>query len=221
MSLTVTIDNRSDVEVEAILGLEWTVTMLGGGGNPAAWWEVEGSRAAHDTSGTASGVTGLAQGNDYIGIAVATSVSAPADAWWAPIETVSNSGGRLRARLPGQPGCCSRGRSLEPGQGAHRERERSPSGHRIGATARDRAEVGRQQSCPVCPPGLTDPLLGPELARRLIADRIFGASRIGRVDPAVDAEADRQRGERGEREKDDQTSRPLRPPFLSTFGTVD
>ena len=32
----------------------------------------------------------IAQGNDYIGVSVTTTTSA-ADAWWAPIETVSNS----------------------------------------------------------------------------------------------------------------------------------
>jgi hypothetical protein len=91
LALTLTIANTSSATIEARLGLEWTLTMLGGGGNPAAWWEVDGSRTSHDSRGTASGVTALAQGNDYIGIAVATAVSVPADAWWAPVETISNS----------------------------------------------------------------------------------------------------------------------------------
>ena len=91
LSLTVEVANRSAARVEAILGLEWTMTMLGGGGNPAAWWEVDGERTGHDVAGTATGVTDLAQGNDHVGISVATSVSAPADAWWAPVETISNS----------------------------------------------------------------------------------------------------------------------------------
>src|SRR4029453_7702118 len=72
-------------------GTGWSMTMLGGGGNPAAWWEVDGNRAGHDTRGQASGLTTLAQGNDYIGVAVRTTLDAPTDAWWAPIETVSNS----------------------------------------------------------------------------------------------------------------------------------
>ena len=59
-------------------------------GNPAAWWDVGGERAAHDTAGTASGITTVSQGNDYIGVSVTSSTIA-ADAWWAPIETVSNS----------------------------------------------------------------------------------------------------------------------------------
>jgi hypothetical protein len=91
LALTVSIENRSEVEVRARLGVEWTLTMLGGGGNPSAWWEVDGERSAHDGRGTAPNITNLAQGNDYIGVAVATTVSEPADAWWAPVETVSNS----------------------------------------------------------------------------------------------------------------------------------
>jgi alpha-amylase len=93
LAVSVSVENRSSVAVEARLGLEWTLTLLGGGGNPAAWWDVAGARAGHDTAGDASGITGLAQGNDHIGVAVATSVSPAADAWWAPVETVSNSEG--------------------------------------------------------------------------------------------------------------------------------
>ena len=58
--------------VEAILGLEWTVTMLGGGGNPAAWLEIDGARTATTPHGQRPGQTGLAQGNDTIGIAIKT-----------------------------------------------------------------------------------------------------------------------------------------------------
>ena len=89
--LKVTVENRSEAMVEALFGLEWTLTMLGGGGNPSAWWDVDGRRTAHDTHGTADAITSLAQGNDYVGIAVATTVSTPATAWWAPVETISNS----------------------------------------------------------------------------------------------------------------------------------
>ncbi len=91
LDLTLTVVNRSTRSVEARLGLEWTLTMLGGGGNPSAWWDVAGVRAGHDTRGIAEGVTSLGQGNEYVGIAVATSVSTPATAWWAPVETISNS----------------------------------------------------------------------------------------------------------------------------------
>ena len=91
LELRLTVENRSPDVVEARLGLEWTLTMLGGGGNPSAWWEIDDRRTGHDARGTAEAVSSLAQGNDYVGIAVATTVSKPATAWWAPVETVSNS----------------------------------------------------------------------------------------------------------------------------------
>jgi alpha-amylase len=91
LELVLTVENRSTRTLEALLGFEWTLTMLGGGGNPSAWWEVDGDRTGHDTRGSATGVTALAQGNDYVGVAVATAISTPATAWWAPVETISNS----------------------------------------------------------------------------------------------------------------------------------
>ena len=77
--------------IDIRLGLEWSTTMLGGGGNPAAWWEVDGVRVSHDAAGDAVGITAIAQGNDQIGISVVTALDEPTDAWWAPIETISNS----------------------------------------------------------------------------------------------------------------------------------
>jgi hypothetical protein len=35
--------------------------------------------------------SGIRQGNDDLGIAIATAASPAADAWWSPIETISNS----------------------------------------------------------------------------------------------------------------------------------
>jgi 4-alpha-glucanotransferase len=93
LELEVTLENRSEQRLDVLLGLEWTLTMLGGGGNPSAWWDVDGRRTGHDRQGTATDVSELAQGNDHVGIAVSTTVSRPATAWWAPVETVSNSEG--------------------------------------------------------------------------------------------------------------------------------
>ncbi len=87
----VVVTNRSEVAVEAILGLEWTVMMLGGGANPSAWLEFDGERTAHDARRTAIGQTALAQGNDQIGIAITTKISPAAEVWCAPVETISNS----------------------------------------------------------------------------------------------------------------------------------
>ena len=87
----VVVTNLSESTVEAILGLEWTATMLGGGGNPAAWLEIDGERTTHDAHRTATGQTGVSQGNDTVGIAITTKISPAADVWCAPVETISNS----------------------------------------------------------------------------------------------------------------------------------
>jgi len=90
LGTTLDLEHRGGPDLEARVGIEWSTTMLGGGGNPAAWWEVDGTRSPHDGRGSASGVGAIAQGNEDIGIVV-TSTTTSADAWWAPIETVSNS----------------------------------------------------------------------------------------------------------------------------------
>ena len=41
-AVDVTIENRGDAPLAARIGIEWAITMLGGGGNPEAWWEVGG-----------------------------------------------------------------------------------------------------------------------------------------------------------------------------------
>jgi len=91
LDLAVELEHCDGPALDVRIGVEWSMTMLGGGGNPAAWWDVAGKRTGHDVAGTATDVTSLAQGNDHIGVSVTTATDEPADAWWAPIETVSNS----------------------------------------------------------------------------------------------------------------------------------
>ena len=77
--------------IDAVVGVEWSTMLLGGGHNPSAWLEVAGERTAHDATRSAIGVDRLGAGNAFLGISVATTTSQPVDAWIAPIETVSNS----------------------------------------------------------------------------------------------------------------------------------
>ena len=91
LGLHVVVEHRGTVAIQALLGVEWSLTMLGGGGNPAAWWEADGGRAGHDTAGTAVAITRIGQGNDDLGISLATAVSPAAAAWWSPIDTISHS----------------------------------------------------------------------------------------------------------------------------------
>jgi 4-alpha-glucanotransferase len=130
------LEHRAGPTVEVRLGVEWSMTMLGGGGNPAAWWDVDGARAGHDTRGEASALTTLAQGNDHIGIAVQTLMDAPTDVWWAPIETVSNSEGGFERVYQGSGLLLSWPLRLGAG-----ERWSRTTRH-VGTTAHDRSADG-------------------------------------------------------------------------------
>ena len=77
--------------IDALLGVEWSTMLLGGGHNPAAWHDVGGRRIAHDETARAAEVSRLAAGNDQLGITVETTTDRPMEAWIAPIQTVSNS----------------------------------------------------------------------------------------------------------------------------------
>ncbi|HJP89327.1 MAG TPA: alpha-amylase/4-alpha-glucanotransferase domain-containing protein [Candidatus Limnocylindrales bacterium] len=85
------VENLGDRPLVARIGVEWATTMLGGGGNPDAWWSIGGIETRHDAARAEAGVTRLRQGNGWLRTSIETEVSAPADAWIAPIETVSNS----------------------------------------------------------------------------------------------------------------------------------
>jgi len=115
LSLRTTVEHLGDAPIEARLGVEWATTMLGGGGNPSAWWEVDGHRDRHDGSGSAATVGHLEQGNDWLGVAIATRVEPAADAWWAPIETISNSEGGFERVYQGSALLLSWPVSLGPG----------------------------------------------------------------------------------------------------------
>jgi alpha-amylase len=132
LTLGLTVTNRSAAAIEAKLGLEWTLMFLGGGANPAAWWEVDGRRTSHDSGGTAHAVRALAQGNDYVGISLATTVSEPADAWWAPVETISNSESGFERVYQGAGLLLSWPLSLGPGE------NRTVSVNQVVTTAHDR-----------------------------------------------------------------------------------
>ncbi len=125
--------HRDGPPVEARVGVEWALTMLGGGGNPQAWWDVGGQRSGHDGSGTADAISTIAQGNDYVGISVTTTTTG-ADAWWAPIDTVSNSEDGFERMYQGSALLLSWPVRLGPGESWTRT-----VAHGV-ATARDRAK---------------------------------------------------------------------------------
>ncbi len=91
LSLDVRVENRGAGPLEALLAVEWALTMLGGGGNPAAYYMVDGERVPHDSAGSRASVALIRSGNDYVGLDVATRVEPAAETWISSIDTVSNS----------------------------------------------------------------------------------------------------------------------------------
>jgi alpha-amylase len=94
LELTLEIIHRGGAEdprIDALVAVEWSTMLLGGGHNPSAWLEIGGERTAHDATRTTAAVDALAAGNDFLGVTVATTADHAVDAWIAPIETVSNS----------------------------------------------------------------------------------------------------------------------------------
>ncbi|HEY3164133.1 MAG TPA: alpha-amylase/4-alpha-glucanotransferase domain-containing protein, partial [Candidatus Limnocylindrales bacterium] len=82
-----------DAPLDAVLALEWSTMLLGGGHNPAAWHDLAGRRIAHDAVAMLADTSRVIAGNDQLGIEVETTTDRPVDVWIAPIETVSNSEG--------------------------------------------------------------------------------------------------------------------------------
>jgi alpha-amylase len=108
--------HRGDAPIETRLGLELNLHVLGGGGNPSAWYDVAGERSAHDGSGTATGIEAIGYGNDWVGIAVDVRPQPAADAWWSPIETVSNSESGFERVYQGSTLLLSWPARIEPGE---------------------------------------------------------------------------------------------------------
>ncbi|HLY14223.1 MAG TPA: alpha-amylase/4-alpha-glucanotransferase domain-containing protein [Candidatus Limnocylindrales bacterium] len=91
IQLDVELANAGSTEVAAELALEWPVMLLGGGANPAAWYELDGRRSPHDGRAEHPAIERVSSGNDYIGLRLETTLGPAGTAWWSPIETISNS----------------------------------------------------------------------------------------------------------------------------------
>ena len=92
LELVTTVANRADRALEFELAVEWNVNLLGGGHNPAAYYETAGGeRTQHDAPGGLSSASGISFGNDFEGVRVGAKIEPAADLTWYPVETVSNS----------------------------------------------------------------------------------------------------------------------------------
>jgi len=91
LAVDVSLTNAGPDRLDALFGIEFALMLLGGGHNPAAFHAIAGRRTPHDDTLVVSGIDRLAAGNDQLGIEIETALDGPADAWIAPIESVSNS----------------------------------------------------------------------------------------------------------------------------------
>jgi 4-alpha-glucanotransferase len=91
LDLEVEVTNEGEATIEALLGVEWALNMLGGGGNPAAWYAVGGDRGRFDARRVAERAHHVSMGNEYIGIELESRPQPPTAAWWSSIETISVS----------------------------------------------------------------------------------------------------------------------------------
>ncbi|HET7028061.1 MAG TPA: alpha-amylase/4-alpha-glucanotransferase domain-containing protein [Candidatus Limnocylindrales bacterium] len=110
------LENIGATSVEGRLGVEWSFMLLGGGANPAAWWELPDGRIPHDGSSVVADADHLAQGNDWLGTRIDTSVTPEADAWISPIETISNSESGFERVYQGSCLLLSRPIAVAPGE---------------------------------------------------------------------------------------------------------
>lgn len=133
LGLELLVEHRGTEPVETRLGLELSLHLLGGGGNPSAWYNVAGTRSAHDGTGAATAIETIGFGNDWVGIRVAATVEPGADAWWSPIETISNSESGFERIYQGSALLVSWPVTLVPGE-THRVRL-----HQAVTVTRDRA----------------------------------------------------------------------------------
>ena len=114
LEIAVEIEHRGSALIDARVALELNLHLLGGGGNPSAWYEVAGARTAHDGVGAADGIERIGFGNDWVGVSVSAGLSPALDAWWHPIETVSNSESGYERVYQGSSLLVGRAIRLEP-----------------------------------------------------------------------------------------------------------
>jgi alpha-amylase len=102
LELATTVENPGEAPVVFELAVEWNVNLLGGGHNPAAYYETEdAARTPHDAAGDLPAASRLAFGNDYEGVQIEATVEPAARLTWYPVETVSNSEGGFERAYQG------------------------------------------------------------------------------------------------------------------------
>ncbi|MCL4498918.1 MAG: DUF1926 domain-containing protein [Chloroflexi bacterium] len=91
-----TITNLGGQLLEALFASEWNLNLLGGGHNPAAYFQAPGGAEERlDTSSEVESAKEVVLGNRGLGIELRLAVEPAAEIWRLPLETLSNSEGGI------------------------------------------------------------------------------------------------------------------------------
>ena len=116
LDLDVTATNPGATRLDGRLALEWSLNMLGGGGNPQASIVAGGQRHRFDSRGVLDDAREITLGNDRIGIELHQRATPGASLWWYSIDTVSLSEQGFERSHQGMCLVWSWDLALEPGQ---------------------------------------------------------------------------------------------------------
>jgi alpha-amylase len=90
-ALVATVEIRTTHPYAGTIEIEWNLNLLGGGGNPEAYYRSADKEIRHDTRGSVPAGAELSFGNRYEGVAVSVAADPAAAQEWFAVETVSNS----------------------------------------------------------------------------------------------------------------------------------
>jgi len=90
------IRNTGESAVRCLFGSEWNINLLGGGGNPYAYYRLLGvaeDASRLDSQGVTEGIKTVALGNNQLRMEAVVSADRPFRLWRFPVESISNSEG--------------------------------------------------------------------------------------------------------------------------------
>jgi alpha-amylase len=90
-ALSVSVEVAASAAFDGTVELEWNLNLLGGGGNPEAYYRWADQEVRHDAPGFVPAGVELSFGNRYEGVAISVATQPPTPQDWFPVETVSNS----------------------------------------------------------------------------------------------------------------------------------
>ncbi|MDP2728202.1 MAG: DUF1926 domain-containing protein, partial [Dehalococcoidia bacterium] len=93
--------NTAGDRAVGLFASEWSLHLLGGGGDPQCYWKAGSRHGRLDASSQIQDVDHLALGNSRLGIHLSLQISRKVELWQLPLEAVSNSEGGLERTFQG------------------------------------------------------------------------------------------------------------------------